>query len=95
MLKRGEPRKILIVISDGSPMDTSTALANDKFYLDNHLKQVVGRIEKNSQMEIYGLGVGLDLSPFYSRSLAIDISAELTNHVFFEIIQMLRGQHRR
>lgn len=95
MLPHSERRKILVVISDGSPMDTSTALANDNFYLDNHLKQVVGRREMNREIEIYGLGVGLDLSPFYSRSLAIDITAELTNHVFFEIIQMLRGQHCR
>ena len=95
MLRRNETRKILIVVSDGSPMDTSTALANDKFYLDNHLKQVIRKREAQGQVEIYGLGVGLDLSPFYSRSLAIDISADLTNHVYFEIIQLLRGQHRR
>ncbi|MDJ0956297.1 MAG: hypothetical protein QNI91_05560 [Arenicellales bacterium] len=95
MLVRPEARKILIVISDGSPMDTATILANDKFYLDNHLKQVVERGEKWSNLEIYGLGVGLDLSPYYKYSLSIDISATLTNQVFFEIIKMLQGRHRR
>jgi cobaltochelatase CobT len=88
-------RKILIVISDGSPMDTATNLANDAHYLDNHLTQVVSRIESSGEVGIYGLGVGLDLSPYYSRSLAIDISTALTNHVFFDIIEMLRGHHRR
>ena len=95
MLERPEVRKILIVVSDGSPMDTATMLANDKFYLDNHLKQVVERMEKWNRIEVYGLGVGLDLSPYYDHSLSIDISTAPTNQVFFEIIQMLRGRHRR
>ncbi len=88
-------RKILVVISDGSPMDTATNLANDIFYLDHHLRQVVSRIELSGEVEIYGLGVGLDLSPYYSRSLAIDISSALTNRVFFDLVDMLRGHHRR
>jgi len=88
-------RKILLVISDGSPMDTATNLANDRHYLDNHLTQVVSRIEATGEIEIFGLGVGLDLSPYYRRSLAIDISEKLTNQVFFDLIEMLRGHHRR
>ena len=95
MLGHPEARKILVVISDGSPMDTATTLANDEFYLDNHLKQVVEQIEKRGRVEIYGLGVGLDLSPYYKHSLSIDISTALTNQVFFEFIQMLRGRYRR
>lgn len=95
MSRHETTRKILIVISDGSPMDTATHLANDKYYLDHHLRDVVRGIETNSNIEIYGLGVGLDLSPYYSRSLAIDISKSLDNEVFFKIIQMLKGRHRR
>jgi len=95
MTSREAGRKILVVISDGSPMDTATNLANDIFYLDHHLRQVVSRIELSGEVEIYGLGVGLDLSPYYSRSLAIDISSALTNRIFFDLIEMLRGHHRR
>jgi cobaltochelatase CobT len=95
MSGRDVPRRILLVVSDGSPMDTATNLANDTCYLDNHLKQVVARNEHSGEVEIYGLGVGLDLSPYYSRSLAIDISQGLTNAVFFDLIEMLRGHHRR
>ncbi len=95
MTSRETGRKILVVISDGSPMDTATNLANDIYYLDHHLRQVVSRIELSGEVEIYGLGVGLDLSPYYSRSLAIDISSALTNRVFFDLIEMLRGHHRR
>lgn len=95
MSAQREQRRILLVVSDGSPMDTATALANDEFYLDQHLKQVVASHAYPGGIEIYGLGVGLDLSPYYEHCLAVDISSALTNEVFFEIGQMLRGHHRR
>lgn len=82
-------RRVLMVISDGCPMDTATGLANDSFYLDNHLKEVVARREQQSEVEIFGLGVGLDLSPYYSRCLALDLSQGLNNRVFTEIITLL------
>jgi cobaltochelatase CobT len=76
-------------------MDTATNLANDAFYLDNHLKDVVARHERQGDVEIYGLGVGLDLGPYYRRSLALDLSRGLDNQVFHEILQLLGGHHRR
>ncbi|KVZ22610.1 cobalt chelatase [Burkholderia multivorans] len=72
---RPEARRILVVISDGSPMDGATALANDPFYLDNHLKQVVARAEAAGRVEVLGLGVGLDLGPYYRHRLAIDLTS--------------------
>lgn len=63
-----ERRRLLVVLSDGSPMDSATALANDAFYLDNHLAEVVRQQELAGTSEIYGVGVGLDLSAFYRRS---------------------------
>ncbi len=95
MSARDERRRVLIVISDGCPMDTATSLANDPFYLDNHLQQVVARHERQGEIEVYGLGVGLDLSPFYSRCLALDLSQGPDNAVFGEILCLLRGDHRR
>lgn len=95
MIGRSEERRILIVISDGCPMDTATNIANDKFYLDNHLKQVVGNLEQHGELEIYGLGVGLDLSPYYTHCLALDLSETLSNQVFEEILQLLAGRHHR
>ena len=56
-------------------MDGATALANDAFYLDGHLKQVVAQHEAMRDIEILGLGVGFDLGPYYRRRLAIDLSA--------------------
>ncbi|HVL08249.1 MAG TPA: cobalt chelatase [Burkholderiaceae bacterium] len=91
---RNENRRILIVISDGCPMDGATNQANDTFYLDNHLKQVVAEQEQHGGVEILGLGVGLDLSPFYRRNLAIDLSKSLDNPLFYEIVQLIAGRHR-
>lgn len=95
LLARGEARRILIVISDGCPSDGATGLANDPFYLDNHLKDVVARREREGAVEILGLGVGLDLSPFYRRSLATDMTQGLENTLFTEIVQLIGGHHRR
>lgn len=95
LLARGEARRILIVISDGCPADSATGLANDPFYLDNHLKDVVARCERQGAVEILGLGVGLDLSPFYRRSLATDMSQALDNTLFFDIVQLIGGRRRR
>lgn len=92
---RSETRRMLIVISDGCPMDTATNLANDQFYLDNHLKDVVARREQQGGVEICGLGVGLDLSPYYSRCLALDLAQGIDNEMFTEIVELLGGHHRR
>ena len=88
---RDEARKLQIVISDGSPMDSATQLANDAHYLDHHLKDVVAGHEA-AGAEIYGVGVGLDLSPYYSRSHVLDLSGSA---VFREIIAMLARGTRR
>jgi len=83
------------VISDGCPMDSATNLANDDFYLANHLKEVVARQEAGGQVDICGIGVGLDLSTYYNRSLAIDVPEHLNNALFSEIAQLIGGRHRR
>jgi len=92
LVARAEARRILIVVSDGSPMDSATAQANDPFYLDNHLKDVVARHEAARDVEVLGLGVGLDLSPYYRRSLALDLSAPPDMAVFGEIVAWIGGR---
>ena len=92
---REESRKLLIVVSDGCPTDGATQLANDSFYLDNHLKQVVQRHEQRAEVEVCALGVGLDLSPYYSHCQALDLSAPPGNSVFGEIISLLGRRTRR
>jgi cobaltochelatase CobT len=95
---RGEARKILVVVSDGSPMDGATNLANDAHYLDNHLKQVVRHLEQQTRrtgLEVCALGVGLDLSPFYSRCQAIDLGAAAGHAVLGDMLQLLARPTRR
>lgn len=92
---RDEARRLLIVVSDGCPMDTATGLANDAHYLDQHLRAVLRRQEQPGGVEVFGIGVGLDLSAFYSRSLALDLSKPPGNQACFEIVEMLAGRGRR
>ena len=92
---RAEERRLLFVISDGCPMDGATNLANDKHYLDNHLRDVVLRQEQAGRVAVFGIGVGLDLSPYYARSQALDLSAPPGNGVFREILTMIDRHTRR
>lgn len=93
--QRGGARKLLMVISDGSPMDSATHLANDAHYLDHHLRDVVARQEQRGDIEIAGIGVGLDLSPCYSRSHVLDLANPSGNTIFREVIGLMAGRHRR
>lgn len=86
--QRSEKRRIIMVISDGSPMDTMTHLANEEYYLDMHLKQVASRIEDSSNVHLCALGVGLDLSAYYRQSLMI-VDKELDNKTYFDIADLL------
>lgn len=87
--QRHERRRLLLVISDGCPMDGATNLANDTYYLDNHLKDVVATETQQGSVAILGVGVGLDLSPFYPRSLALDLSSPPGYGLFRELLALL------
>ena len=87
----GAARKILLVVSDGSPMETATRDAQDAFYLDNHLKACVQQAQARG-VEVIGVGVGLDLSPFYARHVPLPPEALLEAATFRKIIQTLHPQ---
>jgi cobaltochelatase CobT len=89
---RGERRRILVVVSDGSPMDGATALANDEHYLDHHLQDVVAAESARGDIAIRGLGVGLDLSPYYEKSRVLDLSDGAALRVFLEVAQLLSSR---
>ncbi len=88
-------RRLLLVVSDGSPMDGATNLANDAHYLDHHLREVVLRQEQVGDVEIRGVGVGLDLSPYYGCSHVLDLAAAIGNQAFREILDLIARRHRR
>lgn len=71
LLARPEARRIMMVISDGSPVDDSTQSANAALYLDKHLRQVIERIETRSSVELLAIGIGHDVTRWYRRALTI------------------------
>ncbi len=68
---RSEKRKILMVISDGAPVDDSTLSSNKSNYLDNHLKYVIKSIEKRGSVELLAIGIGHDVTRYYAKAVTI------------------------
>lgn len=87
-------KRILLVLSDGSPMDTATHLANGDTYLDNHLKQVITSREKRGD-SIAAIGVGVDLSRFYPLSLTLDNDFHPDSTTFNDIIALISASVRK
>ena len=75
--KRKEERKILMIISDGAPVDDSTLSVNSGDYLEKHLKQTVKWIEENSNIEILAIGIGHDVTRYYKKAIKIADVQEL------------------
>ena len=71
LIARNEDRKILMVISDGAPVDDSTLSVNSGSYLERHLRQVIGWIEARSPVELCAIGIGHDVTRYYSRAVTI------------------------
>jgi cobaltochelatase CobT len=92
LLLRDEPRKLLLVLSDGCPMDGATQQANSAGCLEQHLREVLQRHERQGQVRIAGLGVGLELSDLYPRSQALDLHAVQGMPLLREMLRpLLRG----
>jgi len=71
LLARTEPRRILVVISDGTPMDEATLAANGHEYLETHLQVVVQDVERRSRVQLAAIGIGHDVSLIYSNATTI------------------------
>ena len=71
MLARREARKILMVISDGAPVDDSTLSANPANYLEKHLRDVIAMVEKRKAVELIAIGIGHDVTRYYQRAVTI------------------------
>lgn len=86
---RPEKNKIIIMVSDGSPMDTATHATNSDRYLDQHLSYVANAVERRPDIQLCALGVGLDLSAYYRESMSISLSDELGTPDFMLIADLL------
>lgn len=82
-------RRILLVISDGCPMDTASHQANDEHYLDQHLRQVLAAQERTGGVKVCALGLGLDLGVFYRQRLAVDLQHDIDETLLFSVAEML------
>jgi len=71
LVGRGEQRKILMVISDGAPVDDSTLSVNPGNYLERHLREAIGWIETQSPVELIAIGIGHDVTRYYRRAVTI------------------------
>ncbi|GAA6190450.1 cobaltochelatase subunit CobT [Phaeobacter sp. NW0010-22] len=71
MIARQEQRKILMVISDGAPVDDSTLSVNPANYLEKHLRDVIAMVEKRKQVELLAIGIGHDVTRYYDRAVTI------------------------
>ena len=71
LLARSEDRRILMVISDGAPVDDSTLSVNSAGYLEAHLRNVIGWIEKQSPVQLVAIGIGHDVTRYYRRAVTI------------------------
>jgi cobaltochelatase CobT len=77
LLGRSEQRRILMVISDGAPVDDSTLSVNSGNYLEKHLRQVIADIENRSPVELIAIGIGHDVTRYYKRAVTIVDAEEL------------------
>ena len=85
MSKRREERKILMVISDGAPVDDSTLSVNSGDFLEKHLKKTVKHIENKDDVEILAIGIGHDVSRYYSKAIKITDVQELGDVMIEEL----------
>jgi len=89
LVARGEQRKIIMVISDGTPVDDSTNSNNDHPILSDHLHQVIAKLEKHSDVEIAAIGIGHNISDYYHNSIMISNIDELGDVMIDKICSLV------
>ncbi len=88
LIARPEERRILMVISDGSPVDDSTLSVNAAGYLDQHLRQVIGWIEGRSPVELVAIGIGHDVTRWYARAVTIMDAEQLGGAIIDQLADL-------
>jgi cobaltochelatase CobT len=88
MLGRPEQRRILMMISDGAPVDDSTLSVNSGAYLEHHLRQVIEEIEQRSSVELIAIGIGHDVTRYYRRAVTITDPTELAGAMTEKLVEL-------
>ena len=92
--KRKEERKILMVISDGAPVDDSTLSVNSGDFLEKHLKKMVKFIESKSEVEILAIGIGHDVSRYYNKAIKITDVNELGDVMISQLSGLFTNKNK-
>ncbi len=92
--KRKEERKILMVISDGAPVDDSTLSVNSGDFLEKHLKKMVKFIENKSDVEILAIGIGHDVSRYYNKAIKITDVHELGDVMVSQLSGLFENKNK-
>jgi len=92
IVTRQEQRKVLMVISDGLPVDNSTLLVNPSNYLEQHLKYAIEVIENRSPVELIAIGIGHDVTHHYSRAVTITDAEQLGGAMTDQLAELFAAQ---
>jgi cobaltochelatase CobT len=92
--KRKEERKVLMVISDGAPVDDSTLSANSGDFLEKHLKKMVKFIENKTDIEILAIGIGHDVSRYYNKAIKITDVQELGDVMISQLSGLFENKNK-
>jgi len=88
LVGRPEQRRILMMISDGAPVDDSTLSVNTGSYLEQHLRQVINEIETRSPVELIAIGIGHDVTRYYRRAVTITDASELAGAMTEKLVEL-------
>jgi cobaltochelatase CobT len=94
LLARPEQRRILMMISDGAPVDDSTLSVNSGSYLEQHLRQVIDEIETRSPIELIAIGIGHDVTRYYRRAVTITDPSELAGAMTDKLVELFEEKAR-
>ncbi|WP_111537253.1 cobaltochelatase subunit CobT [Palleronia aestuarii] len=95
MAGRGEQRKILMVISDGAPVDDSTLSVNPANYLEKHLRDVIAMIERRRAVELIAIGIGHDVTRYYNRAVTITDVEQLAGAMTEQLASLFDSDPRK
>ncbi len=88
LIARPEQRRILMMISDGAPVDDSTLSVNSGSYLEQHLRKVIEEIETRSPVELIAIGIGHDVTRYYARAVTISDPSELAGAMTDKLVEL-------
>jgi len=92
LMARPEQRRILMMISDGAPVDDSTLSVNSGSYLEQHLRKVIEEIETRSPVELLAIGIGHDVTRYYSRAVTISDPSELAGAMTDKLVELFEEE---